>query len=329
MIQILLFMVLLGGSGCVFESKSARASPDVPTAATPRKKTRRTRKKSRPQGLGRVKHGKAKALNRRRPDVALSSAPLPKELAYVRNLLAQRAFRAILTLTNQRLAKAPTNSNLHAARIVGCRHYGDYLCIDQSYDEALATPVFDLLREVARADALRHQGDPLAAAGTRRALVVEHARPHREVTTLSEIVYDFLAADDRNSAADVAWEAVALDPSSPDAWAMVARVSAADGDFEAAESYLWTADRLGRSTLVLELVRSEVLVAMGDPHDAVTAARRAAGAGAGARASRHRPAPSSGTRRCTTRGRSTSASSATRRRTRSTRPTRVAWRSAH
>ena len=93
------------------------------------------------------------------------------------------------------------------------------------------------------------------------------------MTTL-EIVYDFLAADDRNSAADVAWEAVALDPSSPDAWAMVARVSAADGDFEAAESYLWTADRLGRSTLVLELVRSEVLVAMGDPHDAVTAALR-------------------------------------------------------
>ena len=177
MIQILLFMVLLGGSGCVFESKSARASPDVPTAATPRKKTRRTRKKSRPQGLGRVKHGKAKALNRRRPDVALSSAPLPKELAYVRNLLAQRAFRAILTLTNQRLAKAPTNSNLHAARIVGCRHYGEYLCVDQSYDEALATSAFDLLREVA-ADAHRHQVTPRGSRSP--STRVEHARPHRD-----------------------------------------------------------------------------------------------------------------------------------------------------
>ena len=134
----------------------------------------------------------------------LSSAPLPKELAYVRNLLAQRAFRAILTLTHQRLAKAPTNSNLHAARIVGCRHYGEYLCVDQSYDEALATSAFDLLREVASADAHRHQGAPLAAARIRRALVVEHARPHREMTTLSEIVYDFLAADDHHSAADVA-----------------------------------------------------------------------------------------------------------------------------
>ena len=272
MIRLLVLLMTVFSTSCFVESRTAIAAPGSNPSATSRPKNtqlpKRRRAKSAKQSPAR------RGFQKRREDVSLSTATLPQEISFVGKLLKQRAYRAILTKANRLLASDPVNSNLHAARIVGCRHFGDHACIAQSYDEAKPSTALDLLREVARADALRHTGQAQEAARIRRALFVENARPQRRITLLTELALDLLAASQLEDAHDTAWQAIALDPESPDAWALVARVEAATGRFEEAESYLWLADRLGRPSLPLAIARTEVLVSSGDPHEAVTAALR-------------------------------------------------------
>jgi len=195
---------------------------------------------------------------------------LPAEFAELNRMLGRQEYRALLARTRSNLAADPLNPHLHAARTVGCRHYGDLPCVDQSYEESLPSPSLDFLRELARADALHHQGHPRQAADLRRAMVVDHAKPLREERLLGKIVLDLEQAGDLEGAWDAAWEAVALDPDSPNAWALVARIEAASGSIESAESYLWTADRVRSSTLSMTVATADIHRKYGDPFVAST-----------------------------------------------------------
>jgi len=196
--------------------------------------------------------------------------PFPSEHGDILQAISKRRYRGLVGLATRKLADDPWNGDLHAALVVGCGHYGDFACVEGSHDEALATDSLVLMREEAKADALRYLGRPLDAAELRRELVVDDARASREQALLSKLVYDYEAAGDLEQAWDVAWEAVALNPEGSVGWALVARVASASGQMDEAESYLWLADRAGSDSVLRTASRADISRAGGDPLDAST-----------------------------------------------------------
>ncbi len=211
------------------------------------------------------REGKRKASKvTRRKAGRIQNLSLPDELGRIARAVSTRRYRSVLYLARQALEKDALNDDAHAAMVVGCGHFGDYPCVDQSYEEAETSDSLVLMREVAKADSLRHQGQPEAAAELRRQIVVDHSKANREMSLLSMLALDHEAAGDWESAYDVAWEAVALDPDSQIGWAMVARAEAATAGVEAAESYLWLADRIGTVSVTVPTARADIHRMYGD-----------------------------------------------------------------
>jgi len=180
-------------------------------------------------------------------------------------LITRRRYRQAMIETTKALVDDPTNPVLHAARAVCCSQYGDYHCTVGSLEDAYGTETMQVLRVVAEADSLRFLGRPEAAAKVRREIIVDHSRPKREVTMLVHEFEDHEVADDLEAMWDVAWEAAALEPDSPLANSLLARVYAASGDFETAKSYLWLAERHASKSATLAIAVADIYRAFDEP----------------------------------------------------------------
>lgn len=266
MVSWLLGLLLFGTLSGPLQPARAQAGAKpkrVPASqlGSPQKGERPKLGKRRLRGKG-AKAGKARPQRRSR---TIRDQSLPDELGAITRAVSKRRYRSVLSLANAGLADDPFNGHLHAARAVGCGHYGDYPCVDESHSEARGTDSLLLMRDVARADALRHQGRPGEAAALRRLLIVDNSRTNREVSLLAKLVLDLEAAGELDAAYEAAWEAVALNPDSPIVWSMVARVEAATSSVDTAESYLWLADRTGVSSTTRVIARADIHRVFGDP----------------------------------------------------------------
>lgn len=201
-------------------------------------------------------------------------ANAPSSIAYARRLLSRRAYRTLLAKTATRLTRRPFSPSLHAARMVGCAYYGDHWCVLESDAFTATSPALEHMREEALADALHHTGNPRAAAQHRRMALTEAARPVRTEWHYTALFLDLEEAGDWTEACDVAWEAVAWNPSSATPWALVARCAAATGSLDEAESYLWLAAQSDRGSIALSTARIDIHRTIGDAHHAASLSRR-------------------------------------------------------
>jgi len=261
LLGLLLFGTLSGPVQPVHAQASARPKR-VPAShiGSPKKGQPAKVGKRRRRGKGAKSRGAGAKRSRQIRDLSL-----PDELGSITRAVSSRRFRSVIGLATAGLARDPWSGHLHAARAVGCSHYGDYPCVDESHEEAQGTESLVVMREVAKADALRHQGRPREAAAIRRMLVIDNDRSKREVSLLAKLALDLETAGDMEGAYDVAWEAVALSPDSPIAWSMVARVEAATNTLDEAESYLWLADRTEMSSTTRDIARADIHRLYGDP----------------------------------------------------------------
>lgn len=201
-------------------------------------------------------------------------ANAPSSIAYARRLLSRRAYRTLLAKTAIRLTRRPFSPSLHAVRMVGCAYYGDHWCVLESHDFTATSPALEHMREEALADALHHTGNPEAAAQHRRMALTEAARPIRTEWHYTGLFLDLEQAGDWTEACDVAWEAVAWNPSSATPWALVARCAAATGSLDEAESYLWLAAQSDRGSIALSTARIDIHRTIGDANHAASLSRR-------------------------------------------------------
>ena len=189
-----MFALLLTGAVQGPAETTAALAADAPPKET--RTGRSTRGKRRQRRL----RGKASKARQpppgRQGQKRQNPAMLPNEFADLNRMLGRQQYRSLLARTREKLAAEPLNPHLHAARVVGCRHYGDYPCVDQSYEESLPSDALNFLRQLARADALHHQGAPDQAARLRRAMIIENAKPLREERLLGKLVLDLEQAGD-------------------------------------------------------------------------------------------------------------------------------------
>lgn len=193
---------------------------------------------------------------------------LDRVLSRLRMQLRRKRYRGLLGDSKAALVRFPDSPDVHALRAVALAELGDFPTAAQRLSDGLGAREAEVMSVVARADVLRHLGEPGDAAEVRRELLASGDSPNREQVMLLKLFEDHRVDGDLEGMWAAATSAMAVNPNSAVPYALMARYYTAAGDETQADEYLWLTSIRGGRTAAEGIARVEYALAFDSPDDA-------------------------------------------------------------
>lgn len=199
---------------------------------------------------------------------AATAAAAPRYQAFMRAFRAQQ-YRTALVDIREALEARPDDADLHAWLGISYSRIGAFADALPAFTFCAGSPVYENRGGIAaHADALRAIGRPEEAVALRRERLATLSDSHAELALRLGIVDDHRWAAEPLLAQDAAWEAIAMEPRSQDAWASLAEAQMDAGDVEEARATLWLTTLLDGANLREHLAEARLAIIDGDLDEA-------------------------------------------------------------